>query len=85
LIALDELSSKSEELMTVQLDVRLSAPQRWEIEEKMRAAEAWNDLFRENTRLDVYFYGQSKRVLKQMPGSGSQLSLWPENDPLSER
>ena len=71
--------------MTVKRDVRLSAPQRWEIEEKMRAAEAWNDLFRENTRLDVYFYGQSKRVLKEMPNSEMQLSLWPENDRLSER
>ena len=71
--------------MTIQRDVRLSAQQGRKVQEKIRAAEAWNDLFRENTRLDVYFYGQSKRLLKQMPGSGSQLSLWPENDPLSER
>ena len=71
--------------MTIQRDVRLSAPQQWKIEEKIRAAEAWNDLLRENARIDLYSYGQSKRMLKEMPGSGSQLSLWPENDPLSER
>jgi hypothetical protein len=59
--------------MTIQRDVRLSAPQRWEIEDKIRAAEAWNDL------------RQSKRVLKDMPNSEMQLSLWPENDLLSER
>jgi hypothetical protein len=73
------------EFMRIQRDVRLSAPQRWEIEEKIRAAEAWNDLLRENARIDLYSYGQSKKVLKEIPGSGSQLSLWPENDPLSER
>ena len=59
--------------MTVQHDVRLSAPQEREVEEKIRAAEAWNDL------------RQSKRVLKDIPNSEKQLSLWPENDPLSER
>ena len=71
--------------MTIQRDVRLSAQQGRKVEEKIRAAEAWNDLLRENARIDMYSYGQSKRVLKEMPGSGSQLSLWPENDPLSER
>jgi hypothetical protein len=59
--------------MTVQRDVRLSRATRAASEEKIRAAEAWNDL------------RQSKRVLKDMPNSEMQLSLWPENDPLSER
>jgi hypothetical protein len=59
--------------MTVQRDVRLSRATRAGSEEKIRAAEAWNDL------------QQSKRVLKDMPNSEMQLSLWPENDPLSER
>ena len=59
--------------MTVQRDVRLSRATRAESEEKIRAAEAWNDL------------RQSKRVLKDMPNSEMQLSLWPENDLLSER
>jgi hypothetical protein len=59
--------------MTVQRDVRLSRATRAGSEEKIRAAEAWNDL------------RQSKRVLKDMPNSEMQLSLWPENDPLSER
>jgi hypothetical protein len=59
--------------MTVQHDVRLSALQGRKVEEKIRAAEAWNDL------------RQSKRVLKDMPNSEMQLSLWPENDLLSER
>jgi hypothetical protein len=71
--------------MTVQHDVRLSALQGRKVEEKIRAAEAWNDLLRENALIDLYSYGQSKRMLKEIPGSGSQLSLWPENDPLSER
>jgi hypothetical protein len=72
--------------MTVQRDVRLSGPQRREVDEKIRAVEAWNDLFLENARTDTYSYGRSKRVLKEMPNSGgSQLSLWSENDPLSER
>jgi hypothetical protein len=71
--------------MTIQRDVRLSAQQGRKVEEKIRAAEAWNDLLRENARIDLYSYRQSKRMLKEMPGSGSQLSLWPENDPLSER
>jgi hypothetical protein len=72
--------------MTVQRDVRLSAVQRREVEERIRAVEAWNDLLLENAaRIDMYSYGQSKRVLKEMPNSGSQLSLWSENDPLSER
>ena len=71
--------------MTIQRDVRLSAQQGRKVQEKIRAAEAWNDLLRENPRIDVYPYGQSKKVLKGIPGSGSQLSLWPENDPLSER
>ena len=71
--------------MTVQRDVRLSRATRAGSEEKIRAAEAWNDLLRENARIDVYPYGQSKRVLKDMPNSEMQLSLWPENDPLSER
>ena len=59
--------------MIVQRDVRLSALLGREVEEKIRAAEAWNDL------------QQSKRVLKDMPNSEMQLSLWPENDLLSER
>jgi hypothetical protein len=59
--------------MTVQRDVRLSRATRAGSEEKIRAAEAWNDL------------RQSKRVLKDMPNSEMQLSLWPENDLLSER
>ena len=59
--------------MTVQHDVRLSALQGRKVEEKIRAAEAWNDL------------RQSKRVLKDIPNSEMQLSLWPENDLLSER
>jgi len=72
--------------MTVQRDVRLSAVQRREVEEKITAAEAWNDLLLENaTRIDMYSYGQSKKVLKEMPSSGPQLSLWSEKDPLSER
>jgi hypothetical protein len=71
--------------MTIQRDVRLSAQQGRKVEEKIRAAEAWNDLLRENALIDLYSYGQSKRMLKEIPGSGSQLSLWPENDPLSER
>jgi len=71
--------------MTVQRDVRLSSPQRREVEEKIRAVEAWKDLLLENSRIDIYSYGKSKKVLKEMPTSGSQLSLWPEKDPLSER
>jgi len=59
--------------MTVQRDVRLSRATRAGSEEKIRAAEAWNDL------------RQSKRVLKDMPNSEMQLSLWPENNLLSER
>jgi len=72
--------------MTVQRGVRLPQAQRREVEEKIRAVEAWNDLLLENaTRIDMYSYGQSKRVLKEMLNSGSQLSLWFENNPLSER
>jgi hypothetical protein len=72
--------------MTAQRDVRLSAVQRREVEEKIRAAEAWNNLLLENaTRIDMFCYGQSKTVVKEMPNSGSQLSLWSEKDPLSER
>jgi len=72
--------------MTVQRGVRLPQAQRREVEEKIRAVEAWNDLLLENaTRIDMYSYGQSKRVLKEMLNSGSQLSLWSENNPLSER
>ena len=54
--------------MTVQHDVRLSALQGRKVEEKIRAAEAWNDLLRENARIDVYPYGQSKKVLKEILG-----------------
>ena len=72
--------------MTVKRDVRLSAPQGLEVEEKIRAAGAWNDFLVENAkRVEIYSYGQSKRVLKEMPNSEMQLSLWPENAPLSER
>ena len=72
--------------MTVKRDVRLSAVQRREVEEKITAAEAWNDLLLENaTRIDMYSYGQSKKVLKKLPNSGSQLSLWSENELVSER
>jgi hypothetical protein len=72
--------------MTIQRGVRLPQAQRREVEEKIRAVEAWNDLLLENaTRIDMYSYGQSKRVLKEMLNSGSQLSLWSENNPLSER
>jgi hypothetical protein len=72
------------ELMTVQCDVRFSAPQRREIEDKIRAVEAWHDLL-DDARIDMYSCGQSKRVLKEMPNSEMPLSLWPENDRLSER
>ena len=84
MIALYELSSEARELMTVQHDVRFSAPQRREIEDKIRAVEAWHDLL-DDARIDMYSCGQSKRVLKEMPNSEMQLSLWPENDRLSER
>lgn len=71
--------------MTVHRDVRLSlAAQRRT--ERIRALEAWNDLLLQNAvQIDMYSYGQSKRALIEIPNSGSQLSLWSENDPLSER
>jgi hypothetical protein len=71
--------------MAIQRDVRISAQQGRKVEEKIRAAEAWNDLRRENARINMHSYGQSTRVLKHMLNSEMQLSLWPENDPLSER
>ena len=72
--------------MTVKRDVRLSAPQGLEVEEKIRAAGAWNDFLVENAkRVEMYSYGQSKKVLKKLPNSGSQLSLWSENELASER
>jgi len=54
--------------MTVKRDVRLSAPQGLEVEEKIRAAGAWNDFLVENAkRVEMYSYGQSKEVLKKCP------------------
>ncbi|MGN6732391.1 MAG: hypothetical protein ACTHMB_10535 [Candidatus Binatia bacterium] len=71
--------------MTVQRDVRIFAAERGEVEQKIRAVEEWNNLLLENAkRAEMYSYGQSKKLLKEMPNSGSQLSLWPENDLLSE-
>jgi hypothetical protein len=69
--------------MTVQRDVRLLAAERREIEQKIRAVEEWSNLI-ENANRVGYSYGHSKKRFKENP-TGSQLSLWPENDLLSER
>ena len=67
--------------MTVQRDVRLLAAERQEVEQKIKAVEEWNNLLLENAkRTEMYSYGRSNTVLKEMPNSGSQLSLWPENE-----
>jgi hypothetical protein len=71
--------------MTVQRDVRLLAAER-QVEQKIKAVEEWNNLLLENAkRAEMYSYRRSNTLLKEMPNSGSQLSLWPENDLLSER
>ena len=70
--------------MTVQR--ALLAAQSREVEQKIRALEEWNNLLLERAkRVELYSYGQSKRLLKEMPNSGSQLSLWTENELVSER
>ena len=72
--------------MMVQRDVTLLAAERRDVEQKIRAAEEWNNLLLENAkRVELYSYRQSKRLLKELPNSGSQLSLWPEKNPLSGR
>jgi hypothetical protein len=68
--------------MMLQRDVTLLEAERRDVEQKIRAAEEWNNLLLENAkRVEMYSYGQSKRLLKEMPNSGSQLSLWPEKEP----
>jgi hypothetical protein len=72
--------------MMVQRDLTLSATQRGQVEQKIRALEEWNNLFLENAkRVEMYSYGHSKKLLKKLPNSGSQLSLWSENELASER
>ena len=72
--------------MMVQRDVTLLAAERRDVEQKIRAAEEWNNLLLENAkRVEMYSYGHSKNVLKDMPNSASQLSLWSENELLSGR
>ena len=54
--------------MMVQRDLTLSATQRGQVEQKIRALEEWNNLFLENAkRVEMYSYGQSKKVLKKCP------------------
>jgi hypothetical protein len=70
--------------MTVQR-VLLAAQSR-EVEQKIRALEEWNNLLLENAkRVEMYSYAQSKKLLKKLPNSGSQLSLWSENELVSKR
>ena len=70
--------------MTVQR--ALLAAQSREVEQKIKALEEWNNLLLENAkRVEMYSYEQSKKVLKKLPNSGSQLSLWSENELVSER
>jgi hypothetical protein len=70
--------------MTVQRELLAAA--RRDVEQKIRALEEWNNLLLENVkRVEMYSYGQSKKVLKKLPNSGSQLSLWSENELLSGR
>jgi hypothetical protein len=70
--------------MTVQRELLAAA--RRDVEQKIRALEEWNNLLLENVkRVEMYSYGQSKKVLKKLPNSGSQLSLWSENELVSER
>ena len=72
--------------MKVQRDVTLLAAEQRDVEQKIRALEEWNNLLLENAkRVEMYSYGQSKRLLKEMPNSGSQLLLWSENELLSGR
>jgi len=72
--------------MTVERDVIVRAAERRGLEQKIRAVEEWNNLLLESAkRGEMYSYAQSKNVLKEMLNSGSQLSLWPENDLHSER
>ena len=62
-------------LVKAELD---SAAERPDVEEKLRAAEAWNNILLEKAeRMDMSSYIQSKpeSVPQRMPNSGLQLSL----------
>lgn len=67
--------------MTVERDVIVRAAERRGLEQKIRAVEEWNNLLLESAkRGDMYSYAQSKNVLKEMPNSGAQLSLWSDDE-----
>lgn len=60
---------------------------RREVDEKIRAVEEWNNLLLEHAaRMNMRSYTRSKSQaeFKEMPNSGSQLSFWFENGPVSE-
>jgi hypothetical protein len=84
--------------MTGQHDVRLqfalaepvldSMTLRREVQEKIRAAEDWNNLLLENAALmdmRLHMWSKPLTVFKKIPDLGSQLSFWFENNPVSER
>ena len=71
--------------MTIQRDFRLLAAERRDVEQKIRALEEWNNLLLEKAKREqMYSYRQANDVLKETP-TESQLSLWSENELVSER
>jgi hypothetical protein len=52
--------------MTVQRALLAAQPR--QVEQKIRALEEWNNLLFENAkRVEIYSYGQSKKLLKNSP------------------